>query len=56
MLTGGQRYPVAYLTAEEAFSRIGITLEQLEWKKLRLQHYLSQSPAEAPKTKPQRGS
>ncbi len=25
MLTGGQRYPVAYLTAEEAF-RIGITL------------------------------
>ncbi|MGO0031551.1 hypothetical protein [Citrobacter braakii] len=33
MLTGGQRYPVAYLNAQEAFLRIGVTPEQLEWKK-----------------------
>lgn len=33
VLTDGQRYPVAYLKAEEAFLRIGITPEQLEWKK-----------------------
>ena len=32
-LTGGQRYPVAYLNAQEAFLRIGVTPEQLEWKK-----------------------
>ncbi|WP_238337822.1 hypothetical protein [Enterobacter kobei] len=29
MLTGGQRYPVAYLNAQEAFLRIGVTPEQL---------------------------
>lgn len=33
MLTGGQRYPVAYLKAQEAFSRIGVNPEQLEWNK-----------------------
>jgi len=33
MLTDGQRYPVAYLNAQEAFLRIGAPLEQLEWKK-----------------------
>ncbi|WP_053521195.1 hypothetical protein [Salmonella enterica] len=33
MLTDGQRYPVAYLSAQEAFLRIGVTPEQLEWKK-----------------------
>ncbi|MXE06521.1 hypothetical protein [Escherichia coli] len=50
MLTGGQRYPVAYLTAEEAFSRIGITLEQLEWKKLQTSTLSQPIPsAEAPK-------
>ncbi len=55
MLTGGQRYPVAYLTAEEAF-RIGITLSSWSGKNSRLQHYLSQSLCRAQKTKPQRGS
>lgn len=50
MLTGGQRYPVAYLTAEEAFSRIGITLEQLEWKKFQTSTPSQPNPtAEAPK-------
>ena len=50
MLTGGQRYPVAYLTAEEAFSRIGITLEQLEWKKRQTSTLSQPIPsAEAPK-------
>lgn len=33
MLTGGQRYPVAYLKAQEAFSRIGVNPEKLEWEK-----------------------
>jgi len=32
-LTGGQRYPVAYLKAQEALSLIGVKPEQLEWKK-----------------------
>lgn len=36
MLTDGQRYPVAYLKAQEALLRIGVTPEQLEWKKLHL--------------------
>ncbi len=32
LLTGGQRYPVAYLKEKEAFSCIGVNPEQLEWK------------------------
>ena len=44
MLTDGQRYPVAYLKAQEAFLRIGVTPEQLEWKK-----FHSSSPS-APNT------
>lgn len=33
MLTDGQRYPVAYLSAQEAFLRIEVTPGKLEWKK-----------------------
>lgn len=33
MLTDGQRYPVAYLEAQDAFLRIGIEPELLEWKR-----------------------
>jgi hypothetical protein len=33
MLTDGQRYPLLHLNAQEAFLRIGVTPEQLEWKK-----------------------
>ena len=49
MLTGGQRYPVAYLAAEEAFSRIGIKLEQLEWKKFQTSTPSKPTAVEAPK-------
>jgi len=48
MLTGGQRYPVAYLNAQEAFSRIGVKPEQLEWKKFQSS---TQSQPKPPKEK-----
>lgn len=47
-LTGGQRYPVAYLDTQTAFEELRINPEKLEWKK-----FSELAPSIAEKTEPQ---